>query len=87
MRLHGLCVASPDTCRPSQRHRSDGRLMLGNDRWRLRGVNDHRVRSGPRIVPGRIDFLLAIGRHQQYRNHRAKQHSSRCQDSAWQDIS
>jgi hypothetical protein len=66
----------------SRRHAPDRRVMLVNGRSWLRGVSERRVLSGPRVIPGRIDFLLAIGGAQQGCNHRAKQHCNQCQDSA-----
>lgn len=80
----------------SRRHRLDHLLMPVSGHWWLRrvsrcwwlrGVNDHRVWRGPRVIPGRIDFLFAIGGEQQYREDRAKQHSNGCQDSASSDTS
>jgi len=73
----------------SQRHRR-GLLLIRvcgywwlrrvNDRWWLRGMSNGRAWCGPRVIPGWIDLLLAIGGEQQYRKDRAKQHCDGCQE-------
>ena len=58
------------------RELNDRRLMLVKGHC-LRRLNDRRFKygvcCGVRVVPGRIDVLLAVGRERQCRKHRAKQ--------------
>lgn len=61
-------------------------LSKVSDRWRLSGINDG-CGWCPGVIPCGIDILLAIGRQQQYRKDRAKQHCHGCQDSGTSDPS
>src|ERR1700739_3408940 len=62
------------------RHRPEFRLMRTHGGAGLRGVNGRRLGCGPRVVPIRVDFLLAIGR--ECGQHCTKQRCGEGQNSA-----